>query len=118
VAVTWSYAGQRAEQQFSFTTAGFVNDLSVYASHRGAWWTFSLRSQAPHPSTIELRGPAGQTLTMPFKKRVVRTNKLTPGRWQACAQSGGPSTGYEPLRVCRSFTVAKPPASRKRTHRS
>ncbi len=94
-----------AEQVVSFETAGLANTIDVTITTAGAINVIRVTTPAPNP-TLTLNGPGRLTDIAKLTNGEARYDDLDPGRWEACAKSGGKAVGYFTASVCKPFTAA------------
>ena len=92
-----------AEQVVTFETDARPNTIDVQVQSRGAV-TIRVATPAPNP-TLKLTGPGQLTDSEALKRGSIRYASLQPGRWTACAKSGGRQVGYVPVTTCEPFTA-------------
>lgn len=93
------------EQVVSFETAGLPNEIEVSVKSSGDVNVIRVTTPAPNPA-LKLTGPGHLAAAVALKRGSVRYAGLDPGRWTACATSGGKQVGYLPVSVCKPFTAA------------
>ena len=97
-------APQTLAHTWSFSTAARANHMQVELnrdSRRGSVARISVDTLAPTPD-LTLTGPGG-ALVRPRLRRGSATVALpAPGRWQACASSGGEPTEFDAASGCAS----------------
>ena len=103
--VEWQGDTGTAIQAFSFTTAIGENDVGIDVQQTAGKWRIHVTSPSPNPQ-LELSGP--QRLRPQLDAHDSVTLHLQPGKWRACATSGGTGTGYRAGSSCRAFTVYAP----------
>lgn len=107
VTVAWSDQGPQT-QTFSFTTIKEIkrNAISLSLSRaRHGRFVIHVHSNAPNPK-LSLAGPHHRTLHPAVSHGRTRPLALAPGRWAACARSGG-SGGYPPATRCIVITIGR-----------
>jgi hypothetical protein len=107
--VTWhrdaeeSLPATDVEQVVTFETDARPNTIDVAVVSKGPV-TIRVATPAPNP-TLRLTGPGELTDIEALKNRTIRYAALQPGKWTACAKSGGRQVGYVPVTTCAPFTA-------------
>ena len=107
--VTWhrdaeeSLPAADVEQAVTFETDARPNTIDVSVVSRGAV-TIRVATPAPNP-TLRLTGPGELTDIEALSTGTIRYAALQPGRWTACAKSGGRQVGFVAVTTCRPFTA-------------
>lgn len=91
------------EQVVTFETDARPNTIDVSVVSRGAV-TIRVATPAPNP-TLKLTGPGELTDIEALRGGTIRYASLQPGRWTACAKSGGRQVGFVAVTRCTPFTA-------------